>query len=182
MLGGHLDKKSGPESVSMLDKSPTLPKMKVRSIAVSPTRSPSALRAASLAVGERLPPHREIARALGINVTTVTRALSTLQQRGLLEARPGRGTTVAAAQTGERPGFNLGAERRSRHHRSFGQPAADLGLSRCARGPAAAPAQGPALRRVAGLSSAGRAAVGARGGGRLVRWPSPATATPAASS
>ncbi|TIV95809.1 MAG: winged helix-turn-helix transcriptional regulator, partial [Mesorhizobium sp.] len=33
-----------------------------------------------LAVGERLPPQREIARALGINVTTVTRALSTLQE------------------------------------------------------------------------------------------------------
>ncbi|WP_245525355.1 GntR family transcriptional regulator, partial [Mesorhizobium sp. M8A.F.Ca.ET.213.01.1.1] len=58
----------------------------------------------SLAVGERLPPQREIARALGINVTTVTRALSTLQERGLLEARPGRGTTVAAREQAERPG------------------------------------------------------------------------------
>src|SRR6202011_6083429 len=45
--------------------------------------------------GERLPPHREIARALGINVTTVTRAFSALQQRGLVEARPGRGTLIA---------------------------------------------------------------------------------------
>ena len=59
----------------------------------------------TLAVGDRLPPQRDIARALGINVTTVTRALATLQQRGLLEARPGRGTTVAARQAGERPGF-----------------------------------------------------------------------------
>jgi DNA-binding transcriptional MocR family regulator len=49
-----------------------------------------------LAVGDRLPPHREIARALRINVTTVTRAFSTLQQRGLVEARRGRGTLVAA--------------------------------------------------------------------------------------
>lgn len=48
-----------------------------------------------LAAGERLPPHREIARSLGINVTTVTRALSALQQRGLVEGRPGRGTVVA---------------------------------------------------------------------------------------
>ncbi|HEX3350584.1 MAG TPA: PLP-dependent aminotransferase family protein [Acetobacteraceae bacterium] len=48
-----------------------------------------------LAEGDRLPPHREIARALGVNVTTVTRAISVLQQRGLLEARPGRGTVVA---------------------------------------------------------------------------------------
>ncbi|TIX84323.1 MAG: PLP-dependent aminotransferase family protein, partial [Mesorhizobium sp.] len=61
--------------------------------------------AGTLAVGDRLPPQREIARALGINVTTVTRALSTLQQRGLLEARPGRGTTVAARNGGEGPGF-----------------------------------------------------------------------------
>ncbi len=61
--------------------------------------------AGTLAVGDRLPPQREIARALGINVTTVTRALSTLQERGLLEARPGRGTTVAARDEAERPGF-----------------------------------------------------------------------------
>src|ERR1700675_3053667 len=54
-----------------------------------------------LAVGDRLPPHREIARALRINVTTVTRAFSTLQQRGLVEARPGRGTLVAAKETEE---------------------------------------------------------------------------------
>jgi len=57
-----------------------------------------------LMVGDRLPPHREIARTLHINVTTVTRALSTLQQRGLIEARPGRGTLVAAPDGGE-PGF-----------------------------------------------------------------------------
>ncbi|TJW59345.1 MAG: PLP-dependent aminotransferase family protein, partial [Mesorhizobium sp.] len=61
--------------------------------------------AGTLAVGDRLPPQREIARALGINVTTVTRALSTLQEQGLLEARPGRGTTVAARDVGEKPGF-----------------------------------------------------------------------------
>jgi DNA-binding transcriptional MocR family regulator len=49
-----------------------------------------------LSVGDKLPPHREIARALRINVTTVTRAFLTLQQRGLVEARRGRGTLVAA--------------------------------------------------------------------------------------
>src|SRR3984893_11830281 len=46
--------------------------------------------------GDRLPPHREIARRLGINATTVTRAFSALQERGLVEARPGRGTLVAS--------------------------------------------------------------------------------------
>ena len=59
----------------------------------------------ALAVGERLPPQREIARALGINVTTVTRAFSALQQRGLVEARAGGGTLVAARQASEGPAF-----------------------------------------------------------------------------
>ena len=54
-----------------------------------------------LLAGERLPPQREIARALNINLTTVTRALSVLQQRGLVEGRPGRGTVVAAKRGGE---------------------------------------------------------------------------------
>src|ERR1700724_1032369 len=54
-----------------------------------------------LVEGERLPPHREIARALGINVTTVTRAFSALQQRGLVEARPGRGTRIASRDADE---------------------------------------------------------------------------------
>jgi DNA-binding transcriptional MocR family regulator len=54
-----------------------------------------------LVAGERLPPHREIARSLGINVTTVTRAFSALQQRGLVEARPGRGTLIATRETDE---------------------------------------------------------------------------------
>src|SRR5262245_19982311 len=52
-----------------------------------------------LAAGDRLPPQRDIARAVGLNVTTVTRAFSSLQQRGLVEARPGRGTLVAARES-----------------------------------------------------------------------------------
>src|ERR1700744_6474414 len=51
-----------------------------------------------LAAGDKLPPQREIARSLGINVTTVTRAFASLQQRGLVEARPARGTLVAARE------------------------------------------------------------------------------------
>jgi DNA-binding transcriptional MocR family regulator len=49
----------------------------------------------ALAKGERLPSQREIAHRLGINVTTVTRAFSALQERGLIDARPGRGMLVA---------------------------------------------------------------------------------------
>lgn len=58
-----------------------------------------------LVAGTRLPPQREIARRLGINVTTVTRALSALQQRGLVHGRPGRGTIVASPDSGEEAGF-----------------------------------------------------------------------------
>ena len=58
-----------------------------------------------LAAGERLPPQREIAQNLGINVTTVTRAFSTLQERGLIDARPGRGMLVAEKKTAPGPGF-----------------------------------------------------------------------------
>lgn len=45
--------------------------------------------------GERLPPHRDFASALGVNITTVTKAMAVLQQKGLVESRPGRGTQVA---------------------------------------------------------------------------------------
>lgn len=58
-----------------------------------------------LSVGDRLPPQREIAQSLGINVTTVTRAFSTLQERGLIDARPGRGMLVAEQKTNSGSGF-----------------------------------------------------------------------------
>ena len=45
--------------------------------------------------GQQLPTHRALARALGIDLTTVTRAYAEAQQRGLTEARVGRGTFVA---------------------------------------------------------------------------------------
>ena len=58
-----------------------------------------------LPAGARLPPQRDIARALGINLTTVTRALTVLQQQGLVKARPGHGTIVAAQRGGDDQGF-----------------------------------------------------------------------------
>lgn len=58
-----------------------------------------------LVAGTRLPPQREIARSLGINVTTVTRALSALQQRGLVHGRPGRGTVIVALKGSDEAGF-----------------------------------------------------------------------------
>src|SRR5262245_11002762 len=58
-----------------------------------------------LAAGDRLPPQRDIARAVGLNVTTVTRAFSSLQQRGLVEARRGRGTLVAQRDSSDEGSF-----------------------------------------------------------------------------
>jgi len=52
------------------------------------------IRSGTLASGERLPPHRELASRLNINITTVTKAMAMLQEAGLVESRPGRGTLV----------------------------------------------------------------------------------------
>jgi DNA-binding transcriptional MocR family regulator len=45
--------------------------------------------------GQILPTHRALATALGIDLTTVTRAYAEARERGLTEARVGRGTFVA---------------------------------------------------------------------------------------
>jgi DNA-binding transcriptional MocR family regulator len=45
--------------------------------------------------GQILPTHRALAKALGIDLTTVTRAYTEARQRGLTEARVGQGTFVA---------------------------------------------------------------------------------------
>src|SRR5262245_8190035 len=44
--------------------------------------------------GERLPTHRDLARALGVNVVTITRAYAEAARRGLVEGHVGRGTFV----------------------------------------------------------------------------------------
>jgi DNA-binding transcriptional MocR family regulator len=49
--------------------------------------------------GDRLPTHRSLARALGVNVVTITRAYAEAARRGLVEGHVGRGTFVRALET-----------------------------------------------------------------------------------
>jgi GntR family transcriptional regulator len=49
-----------------------------------------------LAAGDPFPSVRAISQALQINPNTAQKALTTLVERGLLEPRPGIGTTVAS--------------------------------------------------------------------------------------
>lgn len=56
----------------------------------------AALADGSLAPGDRLPPQRQLAAQLGVDLTTITRAYDEARRRNLLEGRGARGTYVAA--------------------------------------------------------------------------------------
>ncbi|TPJ57662.1 PLP-dependent aminotransferase family protein [Mesorhizobium sp. B2-6-1] len=51
--------------------------------------------------GDRLPPQRELARLLGVDLTTVTRAFSEARRRNLIDAAAGRGTFVTPGEAEE---------------------------------------------------------------------------------
>ncbi len=57
----------------------------------------AAVRDRHLAPGDRLPPQRRLAAALGVDLTTITRAYAEAGARRLVEARVGRGTFIARA-------------------------------------------------------------------------------------
>ncbi len=66
-----------------------------------------AIRNGALQPGDRLPPHRALASALAVDITTVTRGYAEAQRQGLVQATTGSGTFVRAeapvlGQTGER--------------------------------------------------------------------------------
>lgn len=50
--------------------------------------------------GDRLPAQRAIAEALGVDLTTVTRAFNEARRRGLVSAQAGRGTFISGAPDG----------------------------------------------------------------------------------
>ena len=56
-----------------------------------------AIAGGQLAAGQRLPPIRGTAEALGVHANTVARAYAALARDGVLDAQPGRGTFVARA-------------------------------------------------------------------------------------
>lgn len=56
------------------------------------------VRTGRLKPGDRLPPQRELARALSVDLTTVTRAFAEAQRRGLIDAQAGRGSYVRATR------------------------------------------------------------------------------------
>jgi DNA-binding transcriptional MocR family regulator len=57
----------------------------------------------ALAPGDRLPPHRALAAALGVDLTTVTRAYAEARKRGLLDSAVGRGTFIRRGPGDEMP-------------------------------------------------------------------------------
>src|SRR5262245_58586562 len=63
------------------------------------------LEAGRVRPGERLPTHRDLARTLGVNVVTITRAYAEAARRGLVEGHVGRGTFVRSLE--ERPRARL---------------------------------------------------------------------------
>ena len=56
------------------------------------------VREGRLSPGDALPTQRELARAIGVNFTTVTRGYAEARRRGLINATVGRGTFVASRE------------------------------------------------------------------------------------
>ena len=88
------------------------------------------IRAAAIAgkikQGDRLPPARELAKSLDINVHTVLRAYQVLRDEGLIDLRPGRGAIVAQAPADGYQSFNEAMSALVEEARRLGIPPAAL--------------------------------------------------------
>ncbi|WP_459854363.1 aminotransferase-like domain-containing protein [Humidesulfovibrio idahonensis] len=64
----------------------------------------------SLAPGQRLPTHRDLADTLGVTVGTVTRGYAEAARRGAVRGEVGRGTIVCSEQEGASPWWSGGPD------------------------------------------------------------------------
>lgn len=71
--------------------------------------------------GERLPPAKDFAAVLDVNVNTVLRAFRILRDEGLLEFRRGRGVTVAGTPERSHLVAQVHALVKSARHEGFGR-------------------------------------------------------------
>lgn len=81
--------------------------------------------------GSRLPPQRDLAAALGINVSTVSRAYKELQARGLIVASKRRGSIVTG---GAMPAVSAAAQRSAESSGNEAAGVVDLTVNRPATG------------------------------------------------
>ena len=63
--------------------------------------------------GSSLPPVRQVALDLGVNLNTIAFAYRTLQKEGLIRVRHGSGAVVTARVLGEKPGEQLRTQLRT---------------------------------------------------------------------
>lgn len=78
----------------------------------------------ALTTGERLPPARQLAETLGINVHTVLHAYQVLRDDGLIELRRGRGAVVVGASATQ--SFNGAVSRVAGEAKAAGIPLSTL--------------------------------------------------------
>jgi GntR family transcriptional regulator len=86
--------------------------------------------AGQLQPGDRFPPVRTLSQELRINPNTAQKIVATLVERGLLEVRPGVGTTVAAwrpaATAARRAALRESVERLVVEAKRLGLPLGDV--------------------------------------------------------
>ena len=82
-----------------------------------------AVAAGRLEPGEKLPPARELAAGLDVNMHTVLRAYSTLRDEGLIDLRRGRGAQIRAD-------IDVGLTRLDQEINALVEAAARIGMTR----------------------------------------------------